>query len=82
MGVSPRGSLINLNEKELNIMLFEVAIIQHPRKKKGKESLLVPPTCVLAKTEEQAYTNVLLDNADKLAKIDRDYMEILIRPFV
>lgn len=61
--------------------LFEVAVVQHPRKKKQKEVLVVKPTFVLAKNEEQAYTNVLLDNAETLNAIDRDYMEILIRPF-
>lgn len=61
--------------------LFEVAVIELPRKKKQKEKLIVNPTFVLAKNEEQAYTGVLLDNAEELKAIDRDYMEILIRPF-
>jgi hypothetical protein len=62
--------------------LFEVAIIQHPKKKKGKAKLMLEPVAILAIDEQAAAINTILDNADYLADIDRDYMEVLVRPFI
>jgi len=62
--------------------LFEVAVIETPQKKKGKEKLVLAPSCVIARDEQQAAMNTVLDNSDKLESIDRDYMEVLVRPFI
>lgn len=66
-------------------MLYEVAIIELPMKKKdedaGKETLLLAPTCVIAKDSQGAAIEAVLANSDKLKDIDRSRMSVLVRPF-
>ena len=62
--------------------LFEVAIIEHPQKKKGKETIVLFPEAVIAKDSNQAAINAILDNAELLEDIDRDYMEVIVRDFI
>jgi hypothetical protein len=62
--------------------LFEVAVVQHPSKKKGKAKLVLQPKCIMANDETQAAINTILEYADDLEDIDRDYMEVLVRPFI
>ena len=66
--------------------LFEVAIVEHPKKaKKGAdqelEKLIFGPETVIAHNDQAAAYGVLMDNADKLKKIKPERMEVLIRPF-
>lgn len=65
--------------------LFEVAILEQPsRKGEGegtKERLVLPPTYVIAKDTQGAAINAVLDNAAKLADVDRSRMQVLVRPF-
>jgi hypothetical protein len=62
--------------------LYEVAIIEHPSKKKGKARLVLKPSCILANDETQAAINTILEYADDFEDIDRDRMEVLVRPFI
>ena len=66
-------------------MLYEVAVIEHPKKKKGEskgmEKLIFGPDCVIAGDEQQAAISTILDNAGKFDGVDRDRMEVLVRPF-
>jgi hypothetical protein len=64
------------------MILFEVAIIQHPKKKKHTTQLILKPKCILAQDETQAAINTILDYAEDLADVDRDFMEVLVRPFI
>ena len=59
--------------------LFEVAIIEKPDKKL-KERIVLKPTCVLARDEQAAAITTVMDN--RSLKMDRERMEILVRPFV
>ena len=60
-------------------MLFEVAIIETPRKKDGQERLALKPTFVIAKDSQSAAIAAVMEN--KTLKIDRQRMQVLVRPF-
>lgn len=67
--------------------LFEIAILEKPITKKDiedgvKEKLVFGPQCILAKDADSAIIAVVMENSDKIKNIDRDKMEILVRPFV
>lgn len=66
-------------------MLYEVAILELPKKKKdedaGKETLVLPPVFVIAKDVQGAAIEAVLNNAEKLKDVDRTYMQVLVRPF-
>lgn len=66
-------------------MLYEVAIIEIPAKKKdeeaGKETLVLAPTCVIARDPQGAAIEAVLANTEKLKDIDRSRMSVLVRPF-
>lgn len=66
-------------------MLYEVAIVEIPVKKKdeeaGKETLVLPPTCVIAADPQGAAIEACLANTDKLKDIDRSRMKVLVSPF-
>ena len=66
--------------------LFEIAVLQHPKKTKGKdtdelEKLVFGPEFVVAEKEQQAVMSVVMDNAEAFKKIPQQRMEILVRPF-
>jgi hypothetical protein len=60
--------------------LYEVAIIEHadPDNDK-KERLALPPKAVLARDDQSAAISAVLDA--KELDVDRDRMEVLVRPF-
>lgn len=67
-------------------MLFEIVVLEHPKKKKGEESdelekLVFGPEFVIAEDEQQAVMSVVMNNAAEFKKIPQKRMEILIRPF-
>jgi hypothetical protein len=67
-------------------MLFEILIVEHPKKDENGESdelekLILGPKFVIAHDEQGAIMSLTLDNADKLKKVVQKRMEILIRPF-
>ena len=64
--------------------LFEVAILEHPKKKKdeeysGQERLALGPVFVIAKDSQSAAISAVMDNPVK--DIDRQRMQVLVRPF-
>ena len=63
--------------------LFEVAILETPKKKKdeddGQERLALGPVFVIAKDNQSAAISAVLDNP--AIKIDRTRMLVLVRPF-
>lgn len=65
--------------------VFEVLIIEHPKKKKDEEEglarIVVPTITLVAKDGQQAAMNIVMDNADKLKECDRNKIEVLVRPF-
>lgn len=70
--------------------LFEVAILEVSRSKKKeaegeeyhtKEKLVFGPLAVIAKDSQSAAVAAVLDHKEAI-KIDRDKMQILVRPFV
>lgn len=64
--------------------LFEVAILELPVKKKdeeGIEKLIFGPECMIAKSDKAAANRALIQNADKLADVDPDRLQVLVRPF-
>ena len=63
--------------------LFEIAIVQKPKTKKGAEKLLVAPIPILAEDAKAAGTQVILDRADELkkGKVDLARLDVLVRPF-
>lgn len=66
-------------------MLFEVAILEKPTVKEmedGKaERLVFGPKAVIAKDLQGAAVSAVLDTEAKI-EVNRDRMEILVRPFV
>ena len=66
-------------------MLFEVAIIETPVKKKdedaGKERLVLKPIVVVAKDTQAAALEAVMDNMEALKDVDRSRMSVLVRPF-
>lgn len=67
-------------------MLFEIAVLEHPKKKKGEdtdalEKLVFGPEFVVAEDEQSAVMTVVMDNAADFKKIPQKRMEILVRPF-
>ncbi len=62
--------------------LFEVAILELPKKVKkdeGQERLALGPVFVIAKDHQSAAISAVLDNPKM--KIDRQRMQVLVRPF-
>jgi len=65
-------------------MLYEVAILQTPtenEQKEGKgETLILPPTPVVATNDRAAGVKAVLDNKDKITA-DLSRVNVLVRPF-
>ena len=68
--------------------LFEVAILELPRKNKKDEEgntevekLMLGPVWVVAKDPQGAAISAVLDNAKTAEGIDRARMQVLVRPF-
>ena len=67
-------------------MLFEIAVLEHPKKDKDGETdelekLVFGPKHVIAEDEQTAVMSVVMDNAAEFRKINQKRMEILVRPF-
>jgi hypothetical protein len=64
--------------------LFEVAIIEKPTRKEiengAVEKLVFGPEAVIAVTEQAAAITAVMDSVET-KNIDRNKMEVLIRPF-
>lgn len=65
--------------------LFEIAILEMPKAKKdeerGLEKLVFGPACVVAKDSQSAALRCVMDNPDAFKSIDKDRMNVLVRPF-
>jgi len=66
--------------------LFEVAIMELPSKKEAEEGtadekLVFGPVFVTAKDGQSGAIRAIMENADKVSKIDKSRMSVLIRPF-
>lgn len=64
--------------------LYEIAILEMPEKKKdgeGVEKLVYGPEHIIAKSDKAAANKALIQNADKLAEVDPDRIQVLVRPF-
>ena len=66
--------------------LFEVAILEMPTRKEieegtGQEKLAFGPEFVVAKDAQSAAINAVLGSGEKAAKVNRDRMQVLVRPF-
>jgi hypothetical protein len=66
--------------------LFEVAILEHPTDKaveesNAGESLVFGPVAIIAKNQQDAATRAAMDYADDLREVDRNSMQVLVRPF-
>lgn len=65
--------------------LFEVAVLEHPEKKKDEsqkpEKLVGKPEYVIAKDGQAAALRFMRDHAAALADLDMDRVEVLVRPF-
>jgi len=67
-----------------NRMLYLVALIQKPTKKEEEngatETLVLPPTPVLARDDKAAAIKAVADSKDKITA-DLSNVEVLVRPF-
>ena len=66
--------------------LFEIAILEVPTKREiedgtGTEKLAFGPAFVIAKDAQSAAIKAVLENAEKAGKIDKERMQVLVRPF-
>jgi hypothetical protein len=67
-------------------MLFEIAVLEHPKKDKDGESdqlekLVFGPKFVIAEDDQTAVMAVVMDHPEEFKKINKKRMEVLIRPF-
>lgn len=67
--------------------LFEVAILEIPSKKEieegtGIEKLVFGPTFVISPDAQSAAIKAVLQNTEEANKIDKNKMQVLVRPFV
>ena len=67
--------------------LYEVAILELPTKKEVEEhgtpeKLVFGPKAVVAQDEQQAAISAVMDTTEDLKDIDRQRMQVLVRPFV
>lgn len=64
--------------------LFLVALLQRPNKKEAEEgkleTLVMPPTPVIARDDKAAALKAVLDNKDKVTG-DLSNVDVLVRPF-
>ena len=65
--------------------LYEVALIKKPTKKEAEdgalETLVMPPTSIIAKDDRAAGFQAILNNRDKIPGVDLSSVEVLVRPF-
>ncbi len=65
--------------------LFEVAILEIPTKKESEEGqgerLAFGPTFVVAKDSQSAAMRAVMENPESMKFINRDRMQVLVRPF-
>jgi len=65
-------------------MLYEVALIQQPTQKEkeegAQETLILPPTPVIARDEQSAGVAAVMEQNDKI-KCDISRVQVLVRPF-
>ena len=61
-------------------MLYQVAVMQRPRKKKDKEKLVWISEWFPAESPDQAGMKAVIENKEHI-DCDFDDMEILVRPF-
>lgn len=65
--------------------LFEVAILEVPGKDAAEngcvEVLAFGPAFVIAKDGQAAAIKCIMENPEKAAKVDKDRMQVLVRPF-
>lgn len=66
--------------------LFEIAIMEVPTKKEieegtAQEKLVFGPAYVIATDTQKAAMKTILDNSDTIKDINRDRMQVLVRPF-
>ncbi len=60
--------------------IYWVAVILTPEKKDGMKKLAMVPTAVIAKDENDASIRAVVD-CEELKNVDRDRMEVVVRPF-
>lgn len=64
--------------------LFQVAILEKPKKKEKEngqlERLVLGPIDIVAADKQSAALSVIMDNAKM--EIDRDRMDVQVRPFM
>jgi len=69
----------------IEMALFEIAVIENPtesaRKDGALEKIIIPPKLVVSANEQSAGFDMLLDNAEKLQKVDKARMQVIVRPF-
>lgn len=65
-------------------MLFQVALVQLPTKKEAEdgkgETLILPPTAVIASDDKAAAVQAVAANKDKVPD-DLTRVQVLVRPF-
>ena len=61
--------------------LYEVAILEESKEEGGLEKLVVGPVTVVARDPYSAAVITTEENAEEVSKVDRQRMEVLVRPF-
>lgn len=66
--------------------LFEVAILENPTKKDAEENgaaqkLVFGPKAVVARDQQSAAINAVMDGTALPQGVDRSRLEVLVRPF-
>lgn len=61
-------------------MLYQVAVLKRPRKKKDKEELVWMSDWITAEGPDQAGMKAVMENREHIT-CEFDDMEILVRPF-
>lgn len=65
--------------------LFEVVILEKPTKKDAEdgavERLVFGPKAIISRDEQSAAITAVMDNTGGEIKVDRQRMEVIVRPF-
>jgi len=68
--------------------LFQVAVLELPKRTKNDEdgfskvpALVLEPTCVLARDDQDAAIKIAMKHANDIAKYDQERLEVVVRPF-
>ena len=70
---------------KMSYKLYQVAVLELPKKVKDEEEgmpkVILEPTSILARNDQDAAIKIAMKFASKLAACDQEMLEVVVRPF-